>query len=184
MSKHTRAAVEKMAAKLLEDQRISAPPVDVEQVARSQGYSVVYKYFEEHDLSGTVVRDAEGSITIGINTLHPHVRQRFSVAHEVGHAMMHLAKGEDLIVDPPSRSFFNRDEQASLGEDSREIEANQFAAALLMPPHFIAGVGNELLADSSGMTITSLIDRLATRFDVSTQAMKFRMVNLGVIEPE
>jgi Zn-dependent peptidase ImmA (M78 family) len=184
MSNRSRAYVEKKAKELLESQGVTAPPVDIEGLAESQGYRVIYKYFDEYDLSGTVIRDADGSVTIGINTLHAHVRQRFSVAHEIGHAMMHLAKGEDLIVDPPARSFFSRDKTASLGEDVREIEANQFAASILMPSQLIGEVGREVLAASSGMTVDSLVEVLAQRFDVSGQAMKFRLVNLGVIEPE
>jgi Zn-dependent peptidase ImmA (M78 family) len=112
------------------------------------------------------------------------VRQRFSVAHEIGHAQMHLLEGEDLIVDPPARNVYNRDRRAGLAEDKKEIEANQFAAALLMPKPFIRTVARDLLNARKGLTLSLLIDALAERFDVSTQAMKFRLVNLGVIEPD
>jgi Zn-dependent peptidase ImmA (M78 family) len=131
-----------------------------------------------------VIRDASGHVVIGINTLHSAVRQRFSIAHEIGHATMHLRDGEDLIVDPPTRGLFNRDHVASLGQDPKEIEANQFAAALLMPAPLVADIASEILSTSPAPSFERLNESLATRFDVSTQAMKFRLVNLGVIEPD
>jgi Zn-dependent peptidase ImmA (M78 family) len=184
VSSYSRRQVEKKANDLLSREHVDAPPVPVQELAASLGYQVIYRYFDDHDLSGTVIRDRRGTVMIGINTLHAPVRQRFSIAHEIGHAIMHLAEGEDLIVDPPARSFFNRDERASLGEDSREIEANQFAAALLMPAPFIGAVARDILSGSPRSTVGSLTEALAGRFRVSPQAMKFRLVNLGVIEPD
>jgi Zn-dependent peptidase ImmA (M78 family) len=179
-----RRDVEKKATELLLKQGIDSVPVPVDKVAMELGYQVISRFFDDTNLSGTVIRDSDRAVVIGINTLQAPLRQRFSIAHEIGHALMHLAEGEDVIVDPPSRSFFNRDEVASLGEDPNEIEANQFAAALLMPGHLVSRVGKEILGASSRVTVESLIESLAKRFEVSTQAMKFRLVNLGVIEPD
>jgi len=184
MTNRSRVEVEEQARRLLDGQSVESAPVPVQRLAESLGYRVIFRYFNDGDLSGTVIQDAHKSVTIGINTLHASVRQRFSIAHEIGHALMHLGKGEDLIVDPPTRSLFNRDGRASLGEDPREIEANQFAAELLMPRYLIAQVAEELLGKSSQFSTGSLVNALAQRFDVSSQAMKFRLVNLGVIEPE
>jgi Zn-dependent peptidase ImmA (M78 family) len=184
VSIRSKATVEKLAGGALEKAGIKEAPVPVEEVAVRLGFQVVSRFFDDDNLSGTVFRDAHGDVVIGINTLHSPVRQRFSVAHEIGHALMHLAKGEALIVDPPMRSFFNRDELASLGQDSNEIEANQFAAALLMPAAFVSQEGAEFLSKSSTSTVDALVESLARRFEVSAQAIKFRLVNLGVIEPD
>ena len=133
-----RVKIEQEAQSVLERFFITDPPIDVKGVAENLGYRVVLKFFDEEDLSGTVMRDARGVVTIGINTFHAQVRQRFSIAHEIGHACLHLARGrqEAFFVDPPAGVFF-RDSKASRGEDSKEIEANQFAAALLMPSKII-----------------------------------------------
>jgi Zn-dependent peptidase ImmA (M78 family) len=180
----SRVEIEEAAQSLLKDLAAYSAPVSLEQVVERLGYKLVYRFFDDYDLSGTVIRDAQGEIVIGINTLHSHVRQRFSIAHEVGHATMHLLAGEDLIVDPPTRRLFNRDHIASLGEDPREIEANQFAAALLMPAPLVGAIASDILSTSPKPTMEDLCSSLAARFDVSTQAMKFRLVNLGVIEPD
>jgi Zn-dependent peptidase ImmA (M78 family) len=179
-----RAEVERQPELLLRKYQIKRPPVDVDELADKLGYQLVYRYFDDAELSGMVIRDATGNITIGINTLHARVRQRFSVAHEIGHAQRHLVEGEDVIVDPPARSIYKRDRRSSLAEDTKEIEANQFAAGLLMPRSFIRDVAKELLRIPNNLTIASLIDALATTFEVSNQAMKFRLINLGVIEPD
>lgn len=180
-----RAKVEQAAEQILDNLTISAPPVDVTYVAEELGYRVVLKFFNEEDLSGTVMRDAQGMVTLGINTLHPEVRQRFSIGHEIGHAWLHLAGGrqEMLFVDPPAGVFF-RDSKASRGEDQKEIEANQFAAALLMPRHFVRDGLLTLAGSSRRLTIDDAVVELASQFKVSAQAMRFRLVTLGFIEPQ
>jgi Zn-dependent peptidase ImmA (M78 family) len=180
-----RAKIEQEAQDILERFSITSPPIDVKKIAERLGYRVVLKFFDEEDLSGTVMRDARGVVTLGINTLHAPVRQRFSIAHEIGHAWLHLASGrqESFFVDPPAGVFF-RDSKASHGEDQKEIEANQFAAALLMPNQLVDGSLAALAGSPKRLTIDTAVSQLATRFNVSTQAMRFRLVTLGFIEPE
>jgi Zn-dependent peptidase ImmA (M78 family) len=185
MPPRRRAAIEREAQDILDRFLITDPPVDVKTVAERLDYRVVLKFFDEADLSGTVMRDTRGVVTIGINTLHAQVRQRFSIAHEIGHAWLHLARvrQEAFFVDPPAGVFF-RDSNASRGEDLKEIEANQFAAGLLMPSHLIGGCLTALAGSPKKLTIDTAVSELATRFGVSTQAMRFRLVTLGFIEPE
>lgn len=178
-----RAEVEKQAEALLAEFGITRSPIDVKKIAESLGYRVVFRYFDEEDLSGTVMRDGKGTITVGINTLHAPVRQRFSIAHEIGHARMHLSnESETLFVDPPVGVFF-RDSRASLGEEWREVNANQFAAALLMPMQMIHSSLTKLAKSTGRFTIDDAVSKLAKQFEVSPQAMRFRLVALGFIEP-
>lgn len=180
-----RAKVEQAAQEILESLSITVPPINVKLVAERLGYRVILKFFDEEDLSGTVVRDARGVVTLGINTLHAEVRQRFSIAHEIGHAWLHLASGrqEGFFVDPPAGVFF-RDSKASRGEDQKEIEANQFAASLLMPSQLVRDGLLALAGSSKRLTIDNAVSELANQFNVSTQAMRFRLVTLGFIEPQ
>ncbi len=180
-----RARIEQEADKILQSHAMMTPPVDVLRVAELLGYRVVLKFFDEADLSGTVIRDDRGTVTLGINTLHPLVRQRFSIAHEIGHAWLHLSRAtrESFFVDPPAGVFF-RDSNASRGEDQKEIEANQFAAALLMPGQLVHDWLGALAQSARKLTIEAAVSDLAVRFNVSTQAMRFRLVTLGFIEPE
>ena len=89
--------------------------------------------------------------------------------------MLLHADEDRVFVD---RRFF-RNAWASKGELREEIEANAFAASLLMPKRFIA----QNIEPGTGITDLDVF-RLATRFEVSEQAMTLRLVKLGYIEPD
>jgi len=152
-----------------------APPVDVEQIARSEGITVVRSAAEWSE-SGFLLRDGK-SVVIGINSRNARKRQRFTIAHELGHWQLH--GGRPLIVDQ-SIMINKRDDVSSQATDAEEMDANRFAANLLMPRPFIldairyemkAGVGSR----------DELVAALARDFDVSADAMGYRLINLGVL---
>ena len=161
------------AARLLAEANITHAPVDVERIARLKEAQVVRQEMAGNDVSGMLVRE-EGRVIIGVNSHHSGVRQRFTIAHELGHLTLH--RGRALILDTPVRVNF-RDGRSSLAEDREEVEANRFAAALLMPASFVL---DEVRAHRVG-DVDALIDKLAAKFDVSTEAMGYRLVNLGVL---
>jgi Zn-dependent peptidase ImmA (M78 family) len=68
-----------------------------------------------------------------------------------------------------------RDERSSLATSREEIEANGFAAALLMPADWIAAD----IEGSLGVAVGKTVESLARRYNVSTQAVEYRLVNLG-----
>ena len=72
-----------------------------------------------------------------------------------------------------------RDPTASLATDREEIEANAFAAALLMPERLVLEAVSQLLtaAHHTPETLTVL---LAKKFEVSEAAMDYRLINLGI----
>jgi Zn-dependent peptidase ImmA (M78 family) len=166
---------------------IFKPPVDVETIARRLGYQVVFEHFPG-DLSATLIRDVGNLITIGVNSFHPRVRQRFSIAHEIGHGELHVqlatSSQKVVFVDPPGAQVLFRDDAASLGDNPQEIQANQYAAALLMPSMFIRDSARTILGRTSSLGESDVVERLAARFEVSQQAMRYRLVNLGVLEPD
>lgn len=123
---------------------------------------------------------------IGINDGHSATRQRFSIAHEIGHALLHLpaeppASG-DAVVDKPIEVLF-RDGIAAMGVDKREIEANAFAAELLMPAKALRERFRELIRASGSKSTDALVRELAAIYEVSTQAMGYRLANLNLIDP-
>lgn len=147
-------------------------PVDVEQIAEDEGIDVVLHVLDDNT-SGLIVKSKDGRVTIGVNADHHPNRRRFTVAHELGHFFLHNG-GERMFVD-------KRDHRASLGIDKREIEANRFAAALLMPEELVReclaeeGVGFIDAFDEEGLR------RLAARFQVSQQAITLRLKVLGLL---
>ncbi|SRR6266566_225427 len=164
----------KKAKELLAGAGVKSPPVPVEVLASAVGAEVRYEPFPGQ-LSGMVHRKADGSAIIGINSLHPLTRQRFSIAHELAHLVLH--KDEDLHVDETSSIRF-RSELSSRAVDVGEIEANQFAAELLMPSKMLFSEIDKLPGD---LGTEEAVTKLAERFQVSEQAMTFRLSGLGVL---
>ena len=124
--------------------------------------------------SGVLVVE-NGRGMIGYNVNHSQVRQRFTVAHEIGHYVLHVkGQQQQLFVD---RSIFNRDEGSSTGDDAEEVQANQFAAALLMPEKMVR---EEIAKSAFDLDDEDDVSNLAKRFNVSAAAMTFRLKNLGL----
>ena|SRR5258708_17256269 len=167
---------EKRAQKVLTDLEVDSAPIPVEEIAAHFGAQLSYEPFQgKGELSGMLLRDKDRTV-IGVNSAHPAVRQRFSVAHEIGHLIMHQGA---MFVDQTVR--FNRDGKSSLAIDPQEIEANRFAAELLMPEKLVTAAIEKCIAKKPNLPQRALIADLAKEFQVSEQAMEFRLVNLGVI---
>uniref|UniRef100_UPI0004BFE9F1 ImmA/IrrE family metallo-endopeptidase n=1 Tax=Streptomyces capuensis TaxID=1464056 RepID=UPI0004BFE9F1 len=81
------------------DLGLSSFPVDVEQVAKALDIMVVRKAAAE-DVSGLLIR-RDGIVAIGVNSAHPESRQRFALAHLIGHHQMHRRR--ELILDTDQR---------------------------------------------------------------------------------
>ncbi len=157
---------------LLTRHKVLSPPVHVDEIARAEGVRVVFRDLRG-DLSGFLLRRPDGSL-IGVNNHHPLVRQRFTIAHELGHYT--LFRSDGVHVD---HSFELRNRLASQGVDDREIEANLFAAELLLPRRLLAAdVGVSIPIDPFD---DSVIERLAKRYKVSVQALTIRLSDLQYI---
>jgi Zn-dependent peptidase ImmA (M78 family) len=163
----------KEAARLIAELKIKKAPVSVDKIARHIG-AVIRNSPLDTEISGMVfIKD--GVPVIGVNALHHPNRQRFTIAHEIGHLVLHRDYiGSHLHVDK-QYPVLMRDSKASQGIDRIEIEANQFAAELLMPRALIL----ELL-DDEGVDLDDEgpIEMLALRFKVSKQAMTHRLSSL------
>ncbi len=164
----TEKQIQRKANELLRSAGVVEPPVDVISIAVLLGATIRHEITKD-DISGALHRREDGPV-IGVNALHSQSRQRFTIAHEIGHLILH--KHESVFID----RVYRRDSQSSEALDPVEIEANKFAAALLMPKDLISsaepGKGSPLSSDD--------VEELARRFAVSQQAMTFRLENLGV----
>ena len=162
--------IEQRTQKLLRETEVEALPIDVELVAHRLGLHVEGSDFTE-DISGFLtLRGSKGVIMY--NDSHPRVRQRFTIAHELGHFVLHKNQS-DLFIDKKYPVWL-RDANASTGENKMEVEANRFAAALLMPRDLVEYRYSELEFEFDLDDEETLTD-LAKTFGVSQQAMSFRM---------
>jgi Zn-dependent peptidase ImmA (M78 family) len=110
---------------LLNKCSITEPPVDVEKVAADLGINVRFVEFEDSNISGLLVKKVN-EIYIGVNETHLENRQRFSIAHEIGHYSLHISS-KSIFVDDIEKF---RNKVSSEGSNEEEIEANFFAAEL------------------------------------------------------
>lgn len=151
---------------------ITAAPVPVERIAKRLDIQVRYAPLDG-DLSG-MAHIAQGVRIIGVNSLHHSTRQRFTLAHELGHICRHSEILEDAVhLDHGS---LRRDWLSTQGTDPYELEANAFAATLLMPETLLeASVdGRRIdLEDDEAIAV------LARRFRVSQAAMRYRLMYSG-----
>lgn len=169
--------IEVEAKKLLDHNGVTKPPVPVDRIAESLGAIISFEPFEgKDDLSGILYRNGKNKI-IGINSAHAQNRQRFSIAHEIGHLRLH---SKELFVDKVVRVNF-RDNKSSLATDREEIEANTFAAELLMPKNFINTEIDSLIKKRQTLDKDELIEHLSRVFHVSPQAIEYRLINLGIL---
>lgn len=142
------------------------PPVPVEDLAE--------------DLLGLRVR-VEGGLPVSgmlvpaerlivVSAAEPPERRRFTVAHEIGHWVVHC---EGLPAGP----IMCRPGDAAASGDPREREANVFAADLLMPEALVRDAHRALPPGADASPTRAL----AAAFDVSEVAMGWRLYNLGLI---
>lgn len=143
-------------------------PVPVEKIATKHGIKIETAYLDD-ELSGMSFVKNDVSVIVVNGNHHPN-RRRFTVAHELGHHLLHRPYLENNVhVD----KVIYRNEVASQGTDRKEIQANAFAAELLMPAsdlaryHAVDFNDEDFLAD------------LAKRLKVSVSALTYRLVNLG-----
>lgn len=163
--------VDNAARDLLAEFGVGSPAVDVHALARQLGVQVVQTSMNE-DVSGMLIREDRG-LTVGLNSNQMYRRQRFTLAHELGHLRLH--RGRPLIVDSSIRVDL-RNSASGTATNREEMEANRFAAALLMPEDMV----REALAGTAASTPVQLQRELAHLFDASTEAMGYRLINLGI----
>jgi Zn-dependent peptidase ImmA (M78 family) len=168
------AAAEEEAAALRAELGGHRAPVPVEMIARRLGARVSYEPFDGN-VSGMLYRKGE-QVIIGVNARQAETRQRFTIAHELGHLRMH--PGDKVFIDQTVRINL-RNQVSSQATDIEEMEANAFAAELLMPGEWVRREVDRL-AGKRWPGEEALVAGLAKRFGVSPQAMEHRLMNLGI----
>lgn len=135
----------------------------LEQIAFERGAIVTRKHLDVAE-ARLIVGNPFSVITIS-TTIGDHRRQRFSIAHELGHLELHRQE----IVFPCDTARINDWASLTAG-DSLEQEANEFAASLLLPETLFAPLCLE--TDPS----MDVVRHLSDQFNVSLMATARRYV--------
>jgi Zn-dependent peptidase ImmA (M78 family) len=165
------------AERLVERMGISSPPIDVVKIASKLDLPVIYANLGE-GVSGLLISNGEDA-HVCVQEKDPPKRQRFTVAHEIAHYYLkhQLEPGSHVHVDR-GHYISERGPRASDGVDPMEIEANQFAASLLMPSKMVKRKVAEL---GVGVLLDNHVSWLAEEFKVSELAMTIRLTSLGLL---
>lgn len=144
-------------------------PVPVEAIAKQSGIRVESISLDD-ELSGmSFIKD--GVAVIVVNSNHHVNRRRFTIAHELGHHILHESYLRNNVhVD---KVVLHRDSLSSDGIDEKEVQANKFAAELLMPSIYLMKINNVDINDDAEVQV------LAKRLKVSAAALAYRLTNIG-----
>jgi len=164
-----KSEIEAFARQTLKDHGIYSIPVDPVLLANNLGIRVSNAVFSDPKLSGMIAKRGENSSLL-VNDNDTPYRKRFTIAHELGHGLLHLQSNDGEFVDNEIDLFRTESDNT---EDNRyhEIEANQFAAALLMDAELI----------KKYWPILKTLDAMAEVFKVSEAAMGIRLSGLGLV---
>ncbi|MDB5238265.1 MAG: hypothetical protein JWM46_535 [Candidatus Kaiserbacteria bacterium] len=166
--------IEETVLDILNEYKVKEPPVPVDEIAQKCGINIGRA--PSDDFSGFLLRKADNSF-IGVNSNDSHPRQRFTIAHELGHYFLHKTKKAFVDYPGTNAEIAFRDNKHNLVRTRSEIEANKFAAALLMPAkHLLEDFS--LLRKEELMHLDEKISYLAERYKVSREAMTYRLIDL------
>lgn len=165
-----RQEIENIAKSILRDHGLLNTAVDPVRLAHAFGVKVFNAKFGQEGVHGLFARRG-GEAQIYVHIDDPPFRKRFTIAHELGHYMLHLKEGDGEIIDDLDAFRTDVDPEAAwTDERRREWEANVFAAALLMDADVVRKKLQEI-RDLEG---------LSRWFQVSEQAMAIRLNTLGL----
>lgn len=146
-------------------------PVPVDQIARMAGIRIESISLDDNLSGMSFVKD--GVAVIVVNSNHHLNRRRFTIAHELGHHILHRDYLTNNVHVDKLVQVLPRNKFSSEGTDTREIDANSFAAELLMPESELARWGNVDINDDVR------VQALAKKLKVSVAALTYRLINLG-----
>lgn len=150
--------------KYAEEQSINLIPFDIESLVKAFNIEIVFEDLEM-DQSGYISKRGDRYV-IGLNQYMSPRRQRFTLAHELAHYILH----KNLYNDEryPEFNLF-RDENNNM----QEVEANNFASEILMPTKEYKKIVNDGIR---------LLTDIADYFDVSIAAARYKAFKLGYIK--
>lgn len=160
--------LEKLTSQILLDNDMYKVPVNIIAIAKAYGINV-YEGDLDKKISGAIRYDRDNDkFEILVNKNDAIVRQRFTIAHELGHYFLHqdMLINSDIHVD----TLYRTETEIDTRIEEQEKEVDYFAGALLM---------NKILLEK--LYDEYYINGLAKIFKVSASAMTVRLDILGML---
>jgi len=153
---------------------MKSTPVNLDSILRQLGIELS-KVELDDDISGMIERKNGNNYLITVNSKHHPNRQRFTIAHELSHYLLHRDKLEGGTLDTKkyrtcaSSKLYNQNINRQ-----EEKEANNLAASILMPEELVV----EFYKHFENLRVNSY-SFLASIFGVSQSAMEIRINELS-----
>lgn len=164
VSGRAQRSVADLVAELLEGARVVAPPVQLEPILSRLNIELSARDGMQEDAVIHPMTDPQlgrpSAWMVYYNPRKPEARRRFTIAHEIGHAVL-----DEVWLASAARGSTDR-------QRSRERLMNEFAAELLMPSRMLHDVVRQVGLD---------VDRLSEVFKVSRAAMENRLRSLRLV---
>ena len=167
---------EQRAEQVLRDTGTFRVPVAIDVVAYRLGLTVEEAALGD-GVSGVLVVEKERG-AIGYNANHAAVRQRFTIAHEIAHYLLHVKQNRQSQLFIDRYVAYRSDAESSSGNDRDEVAANRLGAALLMPESLVR---EQIRKQALDLDDDEAVTLLAKQFQVSSIAMTHRLANLGLL---
>jgi hypothetical protein len=153
-----------MPAKAIIHPFLRQAPVDLAGMVAALGIGLKLDARLPKGTWGLITRELRGGreiYTIAISTRCPRAARRYTLAHELAHALLHRSMFED---DAEYAAYLGRDHRR------KEREADRFAADLVMPAPLVRDAWRQVPD----------LAQMVRRFDVSEAAMRIRLEELGL----
>lgn len=128
MNQEFRNIINKLTEEIISEYKIRIPITDIYDTVNRLGGSIEEKYELGTMVDGSIQKKDEGFV-ITVSPFISEGRKNFTVAHELGHLFLHMGymTNEELWNEQEDEVYYRS------GESALEYQANEFAAALLMP---------------------------------------------------
>jgi len=171
VKRSTRNLIDTRIAEVLRDNALFEPPIDLNVIAKRLDVPIRTEQLPK-EISGFLHRQGTAAVIV-VNSRHTRARQRFTIAHELGHLILDH-KPDQVHVD---KSFVIKFRKAAHVVDPEETQANFFAASLLMPAPMLR---DDMKAfDHDGVIPDDFLLELTERYGVSMQALIIRLNTLN-----
>lgn len=155
----------------------------IEQFDVKVFYSNMEGFDKPHEISGYSLVNDEGKPEIVLNVNDSEQRQRFTMAHEFGHIVMHwnwLLKKEEgtNLKKDKYEVLFRKANYSTFNNDLKEIQANEFAAELLLPHELIINAIGNIEILNNPIDLENMKQRVAVAFKVSSAFAKTQLIKI------
>ena len=168
MDNSTRRMINSLAEDVLSAYNIAVPIGNIDEIVEKLGGTIQKEAFFS---DGAVEKEGNG-FKIIVSPFQDEKRERFTIAHELGHLFLHMGyRTNNELWEKQENNIYHR-----IGNSEKEYQANEFAAAFLMPATEYLAVLNKVA--EGNMVYTS---KIAEYFNVSIEAAANRGKFLGYL---